>query len=408
MRREEALVIGGGIVGTCCAIELQRRGIATLVLDPATEIRPASWGNAGHIATEQVEPLASPAILRGLWRQLAWRGGPVSLPLREIGAWLPFGLRFAAATRRFAVGKAALSGLVSDALPAWRALLAEAGASDLLIEDGHYVVWESESAASQGRAGWAQRDTGAAEFREATSEELRRLGVPIAGGLRFSGSGHIADPGALAEALNDRLAALGGRRVRAAVDRIEIEKGKAVVVAGATRHAADTVLVAAGTGSRPLLEGVGHKVPLVVERGYHIEARAPAWPADLPPIVFEERAMIATRFRSGLRVAGLFEFIRPGARPDPRKWARLRGHAAALGLPFDGPVTEWSGARPTLPDYLPAIGHSRQAGNLFYAFGHQHLGLTLAAVTAKKVGQLVGGEAADLAAFDLERFTRRV
>ena len=90
----------------------------------------------------------------------------------------------------------------------------------------------------------------------------------------------------------------------------------------------------------------------------------------------------------------------------PRKWARLRDHVAALGLPFALPGEEWIGARPTLPDYLPAIGASTRAANLFYAFGHQHLGLTLGPVTGEAIAALIAGEApgVDLTPFDVRRF----
>ncbi len=116
--------------------------------------------------------------------------------------------------------------------------------------------------------------------------------------------------------------------------------------------------------------------------------------------------MIVSRFRSGLRAAGCVEFAHERSPPDARKWRRLHAHAAELRLPFDAPPREWMGARPTLPDYLPAIGRSPCVGNLAYAFGHQHLGLTLAAVTAELVAALASGEAPgiDLAPFALERF----
>jgi D-amino-acid dehydrogenase len=123
-------------------------------------------------------------------------------------------------------------------------------------------------------------------------------------------------------------------------------------------------------------------------------------------VVFEERSMIVTPFRCGLRAASFVEFTRADSRPDPRKWARLRRHVTELGLPFQEPCSEWSGARPTLPDYLPAIGRSRRAANLLYAFAHQHLGLTLAAITGELIAALERRESAkiDLRPFDLERF----
>jgi D-amino-acid dehydrogenase len=123
-------------------------------------------------------------------------------------------------------------------------------------------------------------------------------------------------------------------------------------------------------------------------------------------VVFEDRAMIVSRFESGLRAASFVEFARANSPADARKWDRLRRHCAELRLPFVSRPREWMGARPTLPDYLPAIGRSPVAGNLWYAFGHQHLGLTLAAITGDLVASLTCGDRPeiDLEPFSLERF----
>ena len=169
---------------------------------------------------------------------------------------------------------------------------------------------------------------------------------------------------------------------------------------------ADVIVVAAGVASAALLQPLGYRVPMIAERGYHIQCTGADWPAGLPPVVFEERSMIVTPFRSGLRAASFVEFARADSPADPRKWARLRRHVDELGLPFREPCSEWFGARPTLPDYLPAIGRSRGAPNLLYAFGHQHLGLTLAAITGKLIAALARREPTeiDVTPFDLERF----
>jgi len=116
--------------------------------------------------------------------------------------------------------------------------------------------------------------------------------------------------------------------------------------------------------------------------------------------------MIVTRYAGAVQAASFVELTRPDAPPDPRKWERLERHVAELGLAMRPPFTRWMGARPTLPDYLPAIGRSRRATNLLYAFGHQHLGLTLAPITAELVAALANetNPDIDLAPFDLERF----
>lgn len=409
-----ALVIGGGIVGLSCAIELQRRGLAVRLVAPQRMKGTASWGNAGHIAVEQVEPLASFATIRSFPRRLFWRGGALGLPPRDIGAWLPFSLRLMGAARpaSFARGKAALTAALAGATPAWHRLLDAVGAPELLIDSGHFIVWESAASAERSRAHWLAAPTGTARIRDASAEEIATLQAliarPIAGAVRCEGSGQIADPDALADALEQGFARQGGElrtgQVQSLIQRAD-RKVAAVLDDGETLEA-DAVVVAAGAATPPLLQPLGHAVPLIAERGYHIQSAGTGWPADMPPVVFEDRSMIVTRFRSGLRAASFVEFGRLASPADPRKWARLHAHADALGLPIGEDAAEWIGARPTLPDYLPAIGRSARASNLYYAFGHQHLGLTLGPITGEAIGALVTGEAPalDLTPFNLRRF----
>ena len=81
----------------------------------------------------------------------------------------------------------------------------------------------------------------------------------------------------------------------------------------------------------------------------------------------------------------------------------LSSACTAMAPPRAG---RWFGARPTLPDYLPAIGCCDGYDNLAYAFGHQHLGLTLAAISGELVSGLCAGTRGgiDLTPFDLRRF----
>jgi D-amino-acid dehydrogenase len=411
-RASAAVVVGGGIVGLACALGLQRRGIATQIIDPALHPLGASWGNAGHIATEQVEPLAAPGAFASLPRRLFSRGGAASFPVRDIGAWLPFGFRLlrASAPHRFAAGKSALKSLLARALPEWQRLTDATGTSSLLVDDGHFVVWESDAGAKAGRERWARSDIGTARFHELSPQDQRLLsslaGRRIVDGLRFSGTGRVRDPGELHDALTQAFTKAGGewRRESIAGLRLDHSRARLQLTGGAAAHA-DLIVVAAGVASANLLRPLGHRAPIIAERGYHLQAPSASWP-DLPPVVFEDRSMIVSRFNSKLRAASFVEFSRVASPPDPRKWRRLRAHAQALKLPFDAEPCEWMGARPTLPDYLPAIGRSRRADNLLYAFGHQHLGLTLAAITGELVGALAMHEppAVDLAPFDVERF----
>lgn len=397
-------IVGGGVIGLSCASALLRAGHRVTVLESSATRDAASWGNAGHIATEQVAPLASGASLRSAWRRRFAAGGALDLPLHAIGAWLPFALRFIAAARpgHFRAGSAALRALLAEALPAWQRA---PWAGDCVRADGHFVLWEAAQKATAGAAAWRAADIGTAQIADATPEDAARLqaltSASIAGALRFRGTGQITDLDSLATALEADIAARGGEILRK-TGTLTVENGKAQLAG----HSADLVLIAAGVRSKPLMERAGHHVPILAERGYHIRAAADDWPADLPPLVFEDRAMIVTRYAGSVQAASFVELASPDAPPDPRKWQRLERHVAELGLPMRPPFTRWMGARPTLPDYLPAIGRSRRATNLLYAFGHQHLGLTLAPITAELVTALVSGAPTpiDLTPFDLDRF----
>ncbi len=396
------IVVGGGVVGLCSALALAGRGHRVTVFGASSGREAASWGNAGHIATEQTAPLASSAMLRSLPRRLSIAGGPLSLPPGQIAAWGPFAAALLAAStpERFAAGQAALKTLLAEALPAWRALDRTLG-EDLLVEDGHIVAWESDRSAARGRAHWGTQDIGTASFADTVPPPVTAAATAA---IRFTGTAHVRDLTRLADALEREASAHGVTIVRAPATLV-VENRRASIPG----HDADLILVAAGVRSGPLLKPAGHRVPIIAERGYHLRAPADHWPADLPPLVFEDRSIIVTRYKDCVQVAGFVELAGPDTPPDPTKWLRLERHVAELGLPITGPFTRWMGSRPTLPDYLPAIGRSDRVDNLLYAFGHQHLGLTLAPVTATLVAALADGAppAIDLAPFDLGRFDRK-
>ncbi|TLZ33752.1 MAG: FAD-binding oxidoreductase [Gammaproteobacteria bacterium] len=168
---------------------------------------------------------------------------------------------------------------------------------------------------------------------------------------------------------------------------------------------AATVIVCAGAWSGPLLARFGLRAPLEAVRGYHIELPGHAALVDAP-LVYMDSSIVVTPMAARLRASSYMEFSRPEAAPDPRKPVRLRANLRRLGYRCEAESCAWVGPRPVLPDYLPGIGRAPGAARLFYAIGHQHLGLTLAPVTADLMAALVCGREPvhDVTPFDLRRF----
>lgn len=404
------VVIGGGIIGRASALALIARQIPTLLIDEALPYPSASWGNAGHIAAEEVQPLASWATLRSLPRQLSLVGGPVAFPLSGMGHWLPFGVRFlnSCSADRLARGTRALESLLGRALPAWKRFADRIGVPGLLHENGHFVVWESPRSARQGRMGWERAPKGTTQCRDADTSEVRLLSRvmhgPPAGAIRFNGTAQIRDPDLWFDAtqrlLSERAAWRPGKVVGLTHDggRVAAHLADGDMIRGSA------AVVAAGVGSAGLLRSTGLRIPLIAERGYHVSGDDAGWPDDLPSILFADRSLFVTRFEGKIRATSFTEFTGMNHPPNPDHWRTIERHIDELGLPFGSMRERWHGSRPTLPDYLPAIGTVTNTP-IHYAFGHQHLGLTLGPVTGELVADLIGGRPmADLSPFDLRRF----
>lgn len=407
------LIIGGGLIGAASALHLQNAGVRTTLIDPGDMRRGASYGNAGHLGPEQVSPWStwgnvakSPARAFGL-------GGALDFRWRDIGAWGPWSLRFLAAcdARRVSAGRAALSAILAEAVPAWERLAALADAPEIVRKHGHVVVWMNRARAEAGLDAWRRTPVGGVKLREWSEKEMARydgvLRARPAAGLFFDGAGQVRDPQHARDALLGKFVALGGEIIADNVRRIDADSKEVVVgFSGQASLEADAVLVAAGAWSGPLMAQLGARAPLIGERGYHIQSPEHDWPEDLPTTIFEEHSMVISRFTSGLRATSFLEFGDPSAAPDARKWARLSQHVRALGVRFSPTPQLWMGPRPTLPDFVPAIGRLQHAPRVLYAFGHAHLGLTMCAITAELILALAQERAPtfDIAPYRIERF----
>jgi D-amino-acid dehydrogenase len=227
--------------------------------------------------------------------------------------------------------------------------------------------------------------------------------------MTYTGTGHVNDPFGLTQDLAAAFVARGGRIERANIQGLE--SGGA---GWRLRHAggiisADAVLVALGVDSGSLLEPLGYRVPMIAERGYHVVVpgdSGPNTPLLDRPVVFENRTVIVTPMAMGLRATSFTDFSGPDDAPDPRRPALLRHHLRDVGLMDPGAESsEWTGCRPSLPDYLPMLDASRRHPGLYAACGHQHLGLTLAAVSARRMADIVAGRALPDPAMALDRFS---
>lgn len=409
----DVLVVGAGVIGLACAFRLAREGRRVLLVDRGEPGMGTSFGNAGHIASEQVFPLASPAVVRGALRYLLDRDSPLRIRPAYLASILPWLVRFAWSSRRGAYerGVAALSALQRTAREDLSELLGAAGASRLMHLDGHLVLVEDARSTEAAKQEIAQLAAHAIPAEWLTPSQVTQIAPDITarieGAFRFTGTGHVDDPYAVSKALAAAFLSAGGRFVQSEVIHIESAGDRFTAHASTTaRLSASHLVLSCGAWSKALASQLGYSVPLDTERGYHITVPDAA-PRFRIPIASFERKVIMTPMSAGLRMTGTVELGGLRLKPDPRRFALLERHMNALApaIPTRN-MTTWMGFRPSLPDHLPVLGRVPDGRNLVFAFGHQHLGLTLAGVTARIVADQVAGRDSkiDLTPFSPDRF----
>ena len=117
------------------------------------------------------------------------------------------------------------------------------------------------------------------------------------------------------------------------------------------------------------------------------------------PVASAERRFIITPMGKKLRLAGTVEYAGLHAPANYKRAEMLKDNAAFIlkALPDNQKKEEvWMGCRPSLPDSLPVICQAPNHDKIFFALGHQHLGLTQGAITGKLIGQLVTGHSPEI------------
>jgi len=406
-------VIGAGIVGVSCALHVQRAGQSVTLIDPRAPGTATSFGNAGGIVTGAVTPNSTPALWRDIPRMLFDRDSAVRVrwsSLPQIAPWL---LRFllAGRHRRVQTIADALHPLVTRAYDAHRELITLARAEDLVRPVGWLKVFETEAGFSGTQY---ERDVMAARdvrYDVLGPDEIRQLEPSLARryvkGLFQPDSAFVASPHQLVQAYAAQYQQLGGTIAQERVRGVQpIDSGVRLDCELGFRSF-DAVVVAAGAWSKELARQVGDRIPLDTERGYHLNIE-PGDAGELRrAVVFPERGFVLAPMLDGIRLTSGVELAGLDASPDFSRIRRLLP-AAREALPglSDRVTRQWLGYRPSTPDSPPVIGQSPRSRNVFYAFGHQHLGLTLGAITGRLIAASIGGQQReiDLTPYRANRF----
>jgi D-amino-acid dehydrogenase len=406
-------VVGGGLVGVCCALYLQRDGHRVVLLERDDIGGGASFGNAGIMSSGGCVPIGMPGLIWKVPRMLLDAHGPLVIRWRYMASIAPWLARLVRASSKERVEQisVAMASLLAEAETAFHELLGAQDYERFIRHMGLLFPYKSEAAFAGAAATRELRSRRGISFQVIDQRELRELEPTLSGdhvkGVFFPDARHTVDPHALTKHLASVFASQGGEIACTSIASVNIEESaRPAITSDAGARQFERLVIAAGAWSKPLARAAGNRIPLDTERGYHAMLPAPGVSPRIPMISGDHQIAI-TPMSNGLRLTGTVEFAGLRAPADPSRVESMIRVAERLlpGLRREG-ATSWLGFRPSTPDSLPVIGPSSATPNVLFAFGHGHLGVTNAAVTGKIIADLVAERAPplDIAPFRPDRF----
>ena len=397
----DIVVVGGGVVGVSCALELARRGASVVVLERDRIGHGCSFGNAGWLTPSLASSLANPHMLLKAFRWMLDPESPFYIQPRLDPAYLRWLAGFLLASRRskFERGTAALVELCRVSVDLWEALAQRSSEPFGFERHGLLAVYEKAASFEAARRSNELVARSGVRVERWSADDVRDREPAIVGaqvgGDFFPDDAHC-EPYKAVRALAAEATATGVRFIEGAeVFDISSPAGGGPRHLTTTRGAftAERILLAAGSWSEPLAKMLGLRVPILGAKGYSLLLPR-ATPHPRRSIYLIERKVAVNPHAGALRISGTLELVKNDFSINQRRVnVILRGAKAMLNIGETPVVNEvWRGLRPCTPDGMPLIGRARGRGDVWLATGHQMTGMKTAPGTGILLAQLMTGE----------------
>jgi D-amino-acid dehydrogenase len=389
-------IIGAGIQGVSNALFLQKKGFQVTLFDRDEPGNSATYGNAGHFSPYASVPLNRPDILADIPAMLLSSRGPVALKWNYVPKMIPWFLKFIInCTNKNMMHTAKnMHQILELALPAFDELFDEVDIGGLVENKGIMYFWNDQNLKSRELEIRIRNELGVKQ-QLLSPKEIHDLEPNIKpvyhGGVYYDYARHARDPKKILIKLFENFLKKGGKYLKLNINGLDFDGEKPVARTEIQRFVFDKLVIACGAFSKKLTDKLYENIPLDTERGYHVHFKNCDHLISRP-VIYSNRAFGMTPMEQGLRVVGTVEF---GGLKNPLSKTRIKNlidNAKELldGLPEH--EDEWLGFRPSLPDFLPVIGPSKNYKNVFYSFGHHHLGWTLGAISGKIISNMIANE----------------
>ncbi len=394
-------IIGAGIQGISNALFLQKKNFKVTIFDRESPGSPvASYGNAGHFSPYASLALNRTDVLLDVPSMLMSSSGPLALKWNYVPKMISWFTKFLLNTSKDKMMHTAknMHQILNLALPAYDELFDEINIDGLVEKKGILYVWNDQDLKSRELEINIRNELGV-EQQLVDKKEIHDLEPNLKpfyhAGVYYPYARHARNPKKILLKLFDLFMKRGGEFKKLDVKSIEFNDQEPILKSEKEKFLFDRVVVACGAFSKKLTDNLSEKIPLDTERGYHVHFKNCDHLLQRP-VIFSNRGFGITPMEQGLRVVGTVEF---GGLKNPLSKSRIKNlinNAKYMLGDLPDHEDEWLGFRPTLPDFLPVMGPSKNHKNVFYCFGHHHLGWTLGPISGKIVSGMIAKENTNL------------
>ena len=394
-------IVGAGIQGISNALFLQKKGFEITIFDRDEPGSPAaSYGNAGHFSPYASVPINRPDVLTDIPAMLLSSTGPLALKWNYVPKMIPWFLQFIrnCTTKKMMHTAKNMHQILDLALPAYDELFDEIELGGLVERKGILYIWNDQNLKSRELEIKVRNELGV-DQQVVTPKEIHDLEPNIKpiyhGGVYYQYGRHARNPKKILLKLYELFLKKGGKFLKMNIKDINFNNETPVIKSEIQSFIFDKVVIACGSFSKKLTDNLGEKILLDTERGYHVHFKDCDHLLSRP-VIFQNRGFGITPMEQGLRVVGTVEF---GGLDNPISKSRIKNlinNAKYMLGDLPEHEDEWLGFRPSMPDFLPVIGPSKNHKNVFYCFGHHHLGWTLGPISGKIISGMIAQENTNL------------
>jgi len=394
-------IVGAGIQGISNALFLQKKGYEVTIFDrdePGSSA--ASYGNAGHFSPYASLSLNRTDVLADVPAMLLSSTGPLALKWNYVPKMIPWFIKFILNTSKNKMMHTAknMHQILDLAIPAYDELFDEIDLDGLVENKGILYIWNDKDLKSRELEIKVREELGVKQ-QLVNKSEIHDLEPNIKpfyhAGVYYPYARHARNPKKILLKFFELFLKKGGKFHKKDIKDIEFDIEKPIIVSDDKRYNFDKIVIACGAFSKRLTDNLGERIPLDTERGYHVHFKNCDHLLNRP-VIFSNRGFGITPMEQGLRVVGTVEF---GGLKNPLSKSRIKNlinNAKYMLGELPEHEDEWLGFRPTLPDFLPVMGPSKNHKNVFYCFGHHHLGWTLGPISGKIVSGMIAKENTNL------------